>query len=53
MRKQKGNTWTYSYDLFNRLTGVQWNGVSQASYGYNGKGQRTSKTAGGVSSTYL
>jgi YD repeat-containing protein len=46
-------TWTYSYDPLNRLTGVQWNGVTQASYGYNGKGQRTSKTAGGVSSAYL
>jgi len=46
-------TWTYSYDPFNRLTGVQWNGVSQATYGYNGRGQRTSKTAGGVSSSYL
>jgi len=44
---------TYSYDPFNRLIGVQWNGVSQASYGYNGKGQRISKTAGGLSSAYL
>jgi len=46
-------TWTFGYDPFNRLTGVQWNGVTQASYAYNGKGQRVSKTAGGVSSSYL
>lgn len=43
---------TYTYDLRNNLTAFSKSGVT-ATYGFNGLGQRTVKTTGGVTNYFL
>lgn len=40
------------YDSFNRLSQVQVNGVTTASYRYDGQGRRTQKTEGATATNY-
>lgn len=52
----QANGWTYGlgYDNTNRLTLIQQNGSTLATYGLNGLGERVSKTlAGGGTQTYV
>src|SRR6185503_19339580 len=44
------DTYSYSYDLAGRLTGVDKNGASVESYGYDDNGNRTSATVNGLTS---
>ncbi len=46
-------TKTYSWDAENRLVSVSQGGVTLASFTYNKDGIRTSKTVGGVTTTYV
>ncbi len=45
-------TWTYGYDVDNRLTSATKTGVA-ASYAYDPRGRRVLKTVGGVNTSFL
>ena len=46
-------TRTYEWDAENRLVAVRQGGSTVASYAYNSSGIRTSKTVGGVTTSYM
>lgn len=46
-------TKTYEWDAENRLTAVKQGSTTLASFAYDGNGRRSSKTAGGVTTSYV
>lgn len=49
----EATTTTYAWDGARRLKDVKLNSTVQASFGYDGNGARTSKTAGGQTTSYV
>jgi RHS repeat-associated protein len=45
-------TWTYTWDVENRLTQVQSNGTTVATFAYDPLGRRVQKVAGGVTTSW-
>jgi RHS repeat-associated protein len=54
IQKVEGSvTWTYTWDVENRLTQVQNNGSTVATFAYDPLGRRVQKVAGGVTTTWI
>ena len=53
-QKTKGtDTWVYTYDYANRLTGVEKNSATIGEYVYDGDGKRIQKTENSATTTYI